>query len=682
MSADLVGEANTIVARVAVNEPLLQLKAVSRTFVGDGGATEALADVDLVIRAGEFLCVTGPSGSGKTTLLNIIGCLDRPSSGEYRFAGTQVGDLDDNGFADLRRGAFGFVFQSYNLLGNLSALRNVVLATAYADSGEVRPGQKKAKNLLQSFGVGDRLDHLPGELSGGEQQRVAIARALVNGAGIILADEPIGALDADQGTEILDLLEELVTLGHTVIIVSHDDRVAARAHRCVELLDGRVVADSGASSSTHVPLEPTAASGGSSWLSTAREGIIAVRNERLSAMLTICSIALGIWASVTLLAMTEGVRRDALAAVERMGANRLTIGGDETVGDVTRSLPKTLADAEAIEHQVPNVQSVQPSIMRQLPVRAGGTHLPRVLVRASGAPEPRTFVQNLSWPMQQGTYLTGRDHDGAALVAVIGPVVRDRLFAATVNPVGEHIVIKGMSFLVKGVLTRQPRFVGEGEIFATDPEEAVRGLALVFGTTEANVLIPLKTGVNVLFGTDKLTRLDVLVDDVSRIDETAAAIRDLMYRRHGRSGYTVRNEAETWTLHKRLNGMYAAILATIAAVALLAGGLGIVSVALAAVSRRRHEIGIRMAIGARRRDILAQFLVEATSLTVIGGVCGLLLALVGTPLLAALIATPMSFAPWFVPVALACAVATGLACGVIPARRAARLDPVAILNSG
>ena len=664
-----------------MDAPLLQLEGVSRTFVGEGVETQALEDINLTLGAGEFVCVTGASGSGKTTLMNIMGCLDRPSDGEYRLGGIEVARLDDNGLADLRRDTFGFVFQNYNLLESLTARGNVELPATYTASDGARR-RDRAEELLHAFGMRERSDHMPGELSGGEQQRVAIARALMNGARVILADEPTGALDAEQGEQVLALLEDLAGRGHTVIVISHDHRVAARARRRVVLRDGRVVEDSGPRSAPDVALEPRKVRrGGMPWLAAVRGGLISMRSGRLRAALTVFSVALGIWSVVALLALAEGARRDTLAAVERMGANRLSVWGHEGTGTAMRRLPKTLEDSRAIAEQVDNVRTVVPWMMRYLPVRAGSEHLAGVRVRARDDTEPKTYFQNLAWPIEQGAFLNQRDNEEAAMVAVIGPAVRDRLFAGGVDPVGEHIEINGLNFVVKGVLSRRPGFVGEGVILTTDPANPPPGLPFFFGTTGPDLLIPFKTGADVLFGTDELDGLDVLVEDVSRIEETARDIQDLMFRRHGRGGYGVTNEAQTWAAHKKLKGMYAAIFATIAGVALLVGGVGIVSVTLAAVSQRRREIGIRMAVGARRRDISAQFLGETTVLTIIGGVCGVLLALVGTPVLSDLTERPVAFAPWFVPMALACAIAAGSVFGIVPAQRAARLDPVAALAS-
>ena len=655
-----------------MSSPLLDLEGVSRTFAGDGVETEALADIDLHVCAGEFVCLTGPSGSGKTTLMNILGCLDRPTAGTYRIDGEDVTSLPSDDLARLRRETFGFVFQNYNLLESATARDNVELPAIY--TGRTRgERQRRARDILESIGLGDRLEHRAAELSGGEQQRVAIARALMNGARVILADEPTGALDTEQGEDVLSLLDQLSARGHAVIVVSHDAAVAAVAHRQVELSDGRIVADPG-SGTPKTPFGSSEAvrGHGMSWLTAVRGGLVSLRSGRLRAALTVSSVALGVWSVLALLSLAEGVRRDTLAAMGRMGASQLSVGGATWVGDTVNFLPRTLADAQAIAEQVANVGSVETAMWKRLPVSGGGENIDEMIIRGKSLFEPRT-TQNVPWPLERGTYLTQQDSDEVAQVAVVGPTVRNRLFAPDVDPVGELVYIDGLPFVVKGVLTPHPRREGEGEMIWTS-ESGYEGLGMV-------IHIPFKTGAEVLFRTDNLNGLHVRVADMARLDETAADIKDLMFRRHGREGYTVENEALIWTAGKKLSRTHAAILGTIAGISLLVGGLGTMAVTLAAVSQRRREIGLRMAVGARRRDISAQFLVETTVATMIGGACGTLLGYAGGSLLSRLAEAPVAFAPWFVAVALGCSIATGLAFGIVPARRTARLDPVAALAS-
>ena len=195
-----------------------------------------------LIRAGEYVAIVGASGSGKTTLMNILGCLDRPSSGEYLFQGEAVSGLDDDALAALRREVFGFVFQGYHLIGTSSALDNVAMPARYAGVSE-QARHERAAALLSRLGLAERLQYLPHQLSGGQQQRVSIARALVNGGWVILADEPTGALDSTSGEQVMQQLDELAAAGHTLILITHDPAVAARARRIVSMADGRIVGD-------------------------------------------------------------------------------------------------------------------------------------------------------------------------------------------------------------------------------------------------------------------------------------------------------------------------------------------------------------------------------------------------------------------------------------------------------
>jgi putative ABC transport system ATP-binding protein len=222
-------------------KPIIRLDHVSRTYEMGRFAVNALADVSIAVAEGEFLAIVGPSGSGKSTMMNILGCLDRPTSGEYVLAGTPVAQLDDDALARVRSRTIGFVFQSYNLLPRTSALDNVMTPLLYQNVSR-RDRTERATTALERLGLGDRLDHEPSELSGGQQQRVAIARALVTNPALLLADEPTGNLDSASGHEVMGLLRELNASGRTIVLITHDPDVAAEASRQVHLLDGRIAA--------------------------------------------------------------------------------------------------------------------------------------------------------------------------------------------------------------------------------------------------------------------------------------------------------------------------------------------------------------------------------------------------------------------------------------------------------
>ncbi|MGD0409341.1 MAG: ABC transporter ATP-binding protein [Candidatus Limnocylindrales bacterium] len=224
---------------VAAAEPIITLDEVSRVYDLGKVQVPALCDVCLDVAKGEFLAIVGPSGSGKSTMMNILGCLDRPTSGRYILDGQAVDELDDDGLAFIRSRSIGFVFQSYNLLPRTSALDNVATPLMYQGVGR-KERLQRAQVALERLGLGDRLHHEPSELSGGQQQRVGIARALVTEPALILADEPTGNLDSHSGAEVLGLFRDLHALGRTIVLITHDIDVAAAADRAVHLRDGQL----------------------------------------------------------------------------------------------------------------------------------------------------------------------------------------------------------------------------------------------------------------------------------------------------------------------------------------------------------------------------------------------------------------------------------------------------------
>jgi putative ABC transport system ATP-binding protein len=221
------------------DEPIIELWDVSRVYDLGKVQVPALQGVNLEVANGEFLAIVGPSGSGKSTMMNILGCLDRPTSGRYILDGQPVDELDDDGLASVRSRSIGFVFQSYNLLPRTSALENVATPLLYQGVGR-KERLRRAQAALERLGLGDRLSHEPSELSGGQQQRVGIARALVTEPALILADEPTGNLDSHSGAEVLDLFHDLHSLGRTIVLITHDADVAAAADRAVHLRDGQL----------------------------------------------------------------------------------------------------------------------------------------------------------------------------------------------------------------------------------------------------------------------------------------------------------------------------------------------------------------------------------------------------------------------------------------------------------
>jgi putative ABC transport system ATP-binding protein len=234
------------------NGALIDISDVKKVYEMGALQVNALDGVSLLVGKGEYVSIMGPSGSGKSTLMNIVGCLDTPTSGSYKLRGTEIRERDDDELARIRNQEVGFIFQTFNLLPRADALHNVELPLIYAGKPS-KERRERARAMLEMVGLGDRTHHRPNELSGGQRQRVAIARALVNGPSLVLADEPTGNLDSKTGLEIMSLLDDIHARGNTVILVTHEEEVAARSDRIIRLRDGRIESDKATRAGTLAP---------------------------------------------------------------------------------------------------------------------------------------------------------------------------------------------------------------------------------------------------------------------------------------------------------------------------------------------------------------------------------------------------------------------------------------------
>ncbi|AKU23249.1 MacB family efflux pump subunit [Massilia sp. NR 4-1] len=682
--------------------PLISLQGIRKRYGGGNGTppVEVLRGISLDIHAGEFVAIVGASGSGKSTLMNMLGCLDRPSEGVYSFAGEDVATLDADQLAWLRREAFGFVFQGYHLIATESARENVELPAVYAGMAPAQRAER-AQALLRRLGMDSRMEHRPNQLSGGQQQRVSIARALMNGGRILLADEPTGALDSTSGAEVMALLHELADAGHTIILITHDRNVAAQARRVIEVRDGQVVSDSASGhrhgfvhaideisadsasdmrgqvpghAAAHAEGEPRKRAlpppdmrqvarqngngGGASFWTDIREAARAAWRvmwvNRFRTGLTLLGIVIGVASVIVMLAIGMGARQKVVAQLGAFGSNLMYMS---SIGNSSR-LPGrsiTLADLEAVA-ELPNISHVLPNVTGNQVVRFRNRDV-QTYVRGSGAALPR--IQ--TWPLARGGFFTEQDERELANVAVLGHKLAQELMPDVADPIGQIILIGNLPLQVIGVMSEKGALTGDRD--------------------EDNVLLlPFSTAGLKVFGQREPTYTVIAVDDVSRVAQTQAAMEALMLERHGLRDFDVGNAAASIAAEAKTSDTMTLMLSLIAAVSLVVGGIGVMNVMLMTVRERTREIGIRMATGARQRDILRQFMTEAVLVSLTGGLIGVV---VGLALGAALLwwDVALIFSLRAIGGAFGCALITGLVFGYMPARTASRLDPVQALAS-
>ena len=638
--------------------PLIELDDIRRTYVTEGGVeVHALRGVSLSIRAGEFVSIVGQSGSGKSTLMHLIGCLDLPTGGTYRIAGRDVRSFDPNGLAWLRREVFGFVFQGYNLLPGATAEENVEIPAIYAGLSQGHR-RDRALELLRTLGLDDRADHLPSQLSGGEQQRVSVARALMNGGRVILADEPTGALDSSSGSELMELFEDLSRQGHTVILITHDPVVAEHANRRIELLDGRIIGDTRTRSSAAAQPDlpsvntpddgaQTASSFADTW-EAVRMAMRSLRTNPLRTFLTLLGVVIGVASVITMLAVGEGAKEQIVSEITEAGADRVSVWGDSSHGPGHF----TFEDLDSVAAEVPNVRAVLPQLSENQTLRHG--NVDRENVRVQGAFHDYPEADN--WPLARGTFISEEDNRSLASVVVLGASVVDALFPDG-DALGKYVLIKNTPLLVIGTMSRKG---GSAQ-----------------GDRDNVAFIPARTGAIRLMGWRTVWGFQVRVRDPAFLDQTVADIKALLKARHSVEDFNVFNPVELQEMVDEALATATMILGAIGSIALLVGGIGIMNIMLISVTERTREIGIRLATGARRADILVQFLVEAVVVSGVGGLIGIVIGVGIGGLLEAIVPDlHMAYTGLPMIAAFTCAAGTGLVFGFAPARNAARLNPV------
>lgn len=649
--------------------PLIELEGIEKWFGDENNQPkmQVLHGISLAIHPGEFVAIVGTSGSGKSTLMNILGCLDRPSAGKYMFSGHDVSDLNRDQLAWLRRKAFGFIFQGYHLIPSENAAENVEVPALYAGLTE-EERRERALELLARLGLEDRSDHKPNQLSGGQQQRVSIARALMNGGYLILADEPTGALDSRTGADVMKLLRELSEAGHTILLITHDPDVAQQADRIIEIKDGKIISDQSANlpeqgndTEPKLPapdltqaLQDKGASLFASLQDASRAARRVMQANPIRTFLTLLGIIIGVASVIVMLSIAEGTRETIEEKLSEGGVNLILLDEASPAPNAPEGIV-TLQDVNRLA-RLPEIQAIQPERGTNKLLRFGNRdHF--AYVRGSSI----FFPEISSSEVVSGRFFTESEYERAAAVAVIGQRVRDELFGPNMDVIGQLLVIDRTQFRIVGLLEE----LAKDEHWDENNE----------------VIVPYHTAESRLFGPGHPDWVTIMVNDAYSPEDAEAAITETMLELHdGVKDFNVANYAAAQKMANEVLGQVSLLLGSIGVISLLVGGIGVMNVMLMTVRERTREIGIRMATGARQKDILRQFLTESVLLSIVGGILGIGLAL--ALLAIAMFSStdiPVSISATTIAIAFSCSVCTGMLFGFMPARKASGLDPVTAL---
>jgi len=683
------------------------IRSLSKTYEMGEEKVVALDAVDLEVPGGDYVAIMGPSGSGKSTLLNLLGCLDSPTSGSYRLKGEEVTGLTDEQLSEVRCRSIGFVFQSYNLIPYLDVLDNVRMPRAYARGKIVF--ENEVRHLVELVGLKDRANHRPQQLSGGQQQRVGIARALSNDPDFILADEPTGNLDSKTTHEVLNLLDELNSRGKTIVMVTHEKEVAARARRTIVMKDGKIekedcVRSLSEFSSTQSPSPGETKGKGDAfgkkikrvWRNLGKAALLSIVTHPMRSFLTAIGVFIGVASVIWLLAIGEGIAAQAEEEIMALGANNLILSSkrpsDEersTKGKYFYSYGLTENDFVKISKTVPHLSAAYPT--REINNRPVFSKHANTRAELLGC---LPNFQNLhKLKVTKGRFLSHEDNSIQSEVCVISTALSQTLFPFG-DAVGQSVNIGGNLYEVVGEVA--PRFELK--------DESNQGFKELF---EDNVYLPIETMWSKVFdyyyrgydGSPLVSKITLTVDDPEKLVTIAQMIRDILAEDHDIEDFMVTVPLELMEQAEKAKMTFVALMGLVAGISLLVGGVGIMNIMLATVTERTREIGIRRALGARRSDVVMQFLLETMALTGLGGILGILIGLLCEPAYGSLIDLMESFIPsvyeslppsmkemtpevvyWSLPVVFAIAVLTGVIFGIYPARKAAKMNPVDALR--
>jgi macrolide transport system ATP-binding/permease protein len=682
----------------------IEVENVTKVYQLGDQEIHALRGVSIRIERGEFVAIMGASGSGKSTLMNMIGCLDQPTTGKLLLEGTDVAKLSEPDLAKIRSLRIGFVFQSFNLLARTSAAENVALPLFY--SGMLNDNARRVHEALALLGLAEREKNHPSQLSGGQQQRVAIARALINNPTILLADEPTGNLDSKTAKEILETIRTLNReRGLTVVLVTHEPSLGATADRTITMSDGVVVSDERRAplrSPEELPPGPAvvipektssmAEAGSFAWMALSAAGRGVGRNKLRSA-LTMLGIFIGVAALIAMLAVGEGASAALKKQLESLGTNLLVVLPGTTRANGVRAgigSASTLrvTDGAAILEQDPAVADIS-YVNRQGATVVNGNQNWSTSVQGVTP----SYLSIRDWPVVLGRKLEQKDEDEARTVCLLGQTVLENLFGEHQNPIGSMVRVKNVDMEVVGVLAIKGHSASGQDQDDTvlipfrTSQERVLGVAAPSSTqAQSTVFIPPPNPYGIqpkLSGFVHTMYVQARSEELVKpaLQQVTATLEKLHRIRPGQpDDFTVRDLTEIAEVAEQSSRVMQLLLAAIASISLLVGGIGIMNILLVSVTERTREIGVRMAIGARRVHVLLQFLVEASLLSLMGGGAGVLMGVVCSKLISALAGWPTLLHSAVVAAAFLFSAAIGVFFGYYPARQASMLNPIDALR--
>lgn len=642
---------------------VIKLTNVTKYFEMGSETIKALDGVDLSIENGEFVAITGSSGSGKSTLMNIIGCLDKPTSGEYYLDGQHLVKFSEADLAKIRNEKIGFVFQSFHLLSRQTTLNNVVLPTYYAQRGH---SNYVPEDLLELVGLNNRKEHRPPELSGGQRQRVAIARSLVNKPALLLADEPTGNLDSKTSQEILQLLKQLNSQGVTIVLVTHDPNVAKSAERVISFLDGKVLSDTRnehqkelAAPQLKLGTENTNRSFIRNLFTIVMSGLL---GAKLRTALSVLGVIIGVAAVITMIGLGQGASASVTEAIGAMGTNLLMVrAGSGRRGLVRGGNVQTLnvKDANAIRDNISGLLAVAPESSGQAQIKYFNKN---TSVGVLGTTPDYFLARNYN--LDYGRMLDDSDISNSRQVCILGADSANELFGGA-PAVGERIKIKGKSFEVIGVLK------AKGQGGWSNPDDVI--------------VVPISTAQRKLFGDRFIRAIYLSIKDEKAMNKVEEQVTKLLRERHRISDgqendFRIRNQKELLETMGSVANTFTWLLAGVAVVSLLVGGIGIMNIMLVSVSERTKEIGLLKALGATRYHVMQQFLLEALLICLLGGLLGILFGHSTAWLIAQVTQWSVSIPIYAYVISFSFCVIIGVVFGAYPAYRAAGLDPIVALR--